>query len=409
MGVVDVLRRLGPTDELPSLDRLGGEDVVREELPGLPAEVIPDLIAVVASDSYSVDDLDALGADLAGRLSSEVSGPLSFARGADSLLRIAVARPSGRLALVVMDAFLMVATESTGGGAGALRRGHAIRAAVDLGLLEVGASVHAPLSAIERMTDIPAEMAPALSRAVGRLSEHSDSGFLTELLETDLVRHEGAAADALLELALGAMRAAFSAPDPKSTEADLRRAIELLDRACRHDSDRPDARAFQAAARAVIAFAEDPEALSTVLDELLAAHRELEMYSVGRQDQFRGAEPLRNSAAWLVLASELAALRNHLDHPDLLNLAPGVRELASAYSGVRLAVLEDERLGFTKFIQPVIQAGVEVQPGLPEALGQLAGVDDSPALTEELAGAVMRPKARSRQTCRGRSRLPRRR
>jgi hypothetical protein len=57
----------------------------------------------------------------------------------------------------------------------------------------------------------------------------------------------------------------------------------------------------------------------------------------------------------------------------------------------------------------VIQAGVEVQPGLPEALGQLAGVDDSPALTEELAGAVMRPKARSRQTCRGRSRLPRRR
>ena len=310
---------------------------------------------------------------------------------------------------MLMNAFLVVATDFDGDDTGALRCGHAIRAAVDLALLDVGASVHSPLAAVERMTDVPAAMAPALSRAVGRLSEHSDAEFLTRLLETELMRHEDAAADALLELALGAMRSAFSAPDSRSTEAGLRRSIELLNRARRHDADRPDARAFQAAAQAVIAFSGEPEVLSPALAELSAAQRELEMYSAERQDEFRGAEPLRSSAAWLVLASELAALRTHLDHPDLLNLAPGMRALSSAYSGVRLAVLDDERLGFTRFIQPVIREGVKVQPGLPEALGQLAGVDDAPPMTKEFAAAVMRPKVRSRQMRRSRSRPFRRR
>lgn len=409
MGIADVLLALGPTDEVPTLGRLGGEAAVHEELPSLPAEVIPDLIVAVASDLDSVGDPDVLGADLAARLGSDVAGPLSFARGADSLLRIAVARASGALALAVMDAFLAVADESADDGAGALRRGHAIRAAVDLGLLEVGASVHAPLSAIERLSDIPAEMAPSLSRAVGRLSEHTDAAFLTELLETELMRHEDAAADSLLELSLAAMRSAFSAPNSERTEADLRRSIELLERARLHDADRPDARAFLSAAQAVVAFAGEPEALLPALGELSAAQRELEMYSISRQDEFRGAEPLRSSSAWLVLASELAAVRHHLDHPDLLSLSPGMRALAKAYSGVRLAVLGDERLGFTKFIQPVIREGVEASPGLPEALGHLARADDAPPLTKELATAVMRPKARSRQTHPSRARSRRRR
>jgi hypothetical protein len=398
MGVVDLLASLGPADPDPTLRELGGPAAVREELPELPAHVIPDVITAMAADLDSLGDVDDLFLAISMRLGSDVLGPLSFARGADSLLRIAAARSDARLSRALMDAFLEVVRTGQEDGPGALRRGHAIRAAVDLSLLDVGAEIFAPLAVIERIEKVPSEMALALTRAVGRLSEHSESEFLGRLLEDELAGHDDAAADALVELSLISMRGAFAAPDASGAEAGLRRAVAHLDRARRYDGNRPDARAYLGAARAVLAFSEDPGALANIIADLLAAQRELAMYEGPDGDEFRGARPLRNSAAWLVLASELMAIRGHLDDPDLLDLRPGLEALAKAYGGVRLAVLGDELSGFTKFIRPVIAGGIAVQPGLPQAVAQLAGRSDAPPPTRDLAEAVMRPKASPRPT-----------
>jgi hypothetical protein len=398
MGVVDLLVNLGPADPDPTLRDLGGARAVQEELPEIAAHLVPDVIAAMAADLDSLEDVDELFLATSVRLGSDVLGPLSFARGADSLLRIAVARSNTRLTRALMDVFLEVVRTMQEDGPGALRRGHAIRAAVDLALLDVGASIHAPLATIERIDYVPTEMAPALTRAVGRLSEHSESEQLVRLLEDELAGHDNAAADALVELSLISMRAAFAAPDASGAEAGLHRAVVLLDRARRYDGDRPDARAYLGAARAVLAFSEDPSVLGDMLEDLLAAQRQLAMYSGLDAHEFRGAQPLRSSAAWLVLASELKAIRGHLDNPDLLDLRPGLEALAKAYGGVRLAVLGDERLGFTKFIRPVIVSRIEVQPGLPEAVQQLAARPDAPPGTQDLAEAMMRPKSRPRRT-----------
>jgi hypothetical protein len=402
MTVAGLLAGLGPGDPEPTLGDLGGARAVQDELADLPVHLVPEVVAAMAADLDAVDDLEELFVDVSTRVKADVLGPLSFARCADSLLRIAVARSTVTLTRALMDVFLSVAEKSEEEYPGALRRGYAIRAAVDLALLDVGVSIHAPLATIEKIDTVPAEMAPSLTRAVGRLSEHSESQFLVRLLENELSGHENAAADALVELGLISMRAAFKAPDVSGAEGGLRRAVVLLERAARYDGDRPDARAFLGGARAVLAFSENPGALPQGLKDLLVAQRELTMYGGLNDDEFHGATPLRSSAAWLVLASELETIRDHLDHPDRLDLRPGLEALLKAYGGARLAVLSDEQRGFTKFIQPVIVRQIAGQPGLPEAVEQLAGRTDAPTLASDLARAVMRPKV-------GGQRIPRRR
>jgi hypothetical protein len=158
----------------------------------------------------------------------------------------------------------------------------------------------------------------------------------------------------------------------------------------------------------VLAFGSGSDELTTALDDLTAARAELDRYDASVGGDFRGATPLRSVAGWHVLAATLRNLRANLDEPDILNLRPAVEALASAYEGMRLAVLDDERLGLQAFIQPVISTAVAQQPALAEGMPRLANEAGAPSSAAELARAVVRPKA-SRKTRLGRVRRTKRR
>lgn len=394
MGAADVLRQLGPVDPAPGIAELGGEIGVLQELPQLDAVLLPRLIEAVANDVRSMEDPQTLGSALVARLPA-LEAPLSFANSADRLLRVVVVAGGSELAATLMDVLLEITRDNDGPERG-LRAGYAVRAAVDLGLLDVGVTAHAVLAAIERVEDIPPEMASGMARAIGRLWEHHDEAFLQRVLEERVLSHHTAAADATVELALKALRDAFYARQSDETVGALERSIQLFERAQAYDEDRADARAYRAAARAVLAFCSGSDDLIAALDDLTAARAELDRYDVPVGGDFRGATPLRSVAGWHVLAATLRNLRANLDKPDILNLRPAVEALASAYEGMRLAVLDDERLGLQAFIQPVIATAVAQQPALADGVSQLAAEPGAPSSAEELARALVHPKGTRR-------------
>lgn len=393
MGVADALSGLGVTDPPPRVIDMGGEQALREELVDLDAELLPRLVEAVAGDWDSIGDPVGLVVTLAGRL-PEVDGPLSFGTTTDFLLAVAAKLGDGEAARVLMDALLAVTADVESGPEHALRAGQAFRAAVDLALLDAGVSAHQVLAAVERLEAVPPEMASSTARALGRLWEHYDEPFLGEKLESQVLPHDDAAGDGAVELGLKQLRDAFGAGDREAAAVALAGAVRLFDDAAACDENRPDARAYAAGARAVLAFdARDESGLDTALGELADARSELDRYAAGIPDDFHGAEPLRSVSAWHVLAARLRVLRDHLKEPDLLNLRPAVEALADAYGGMRLAVLDDERVGFHAFIRPVLVEDVGANANLAGAMAQLGEEDSSPA--SELAGEVVRPKART--------------
>lgn len=406
MAADDVLRQLGPVDPPPGIADLGGEASIMEGLPELDAGLLPALVEAVANDLDALDDPQTLGSALVTRL-PEIGAPLSFANSADSLLRVTVATRSTELAGMLMDALLEVAGDNHGPERG-LRAGYAVRAAVDLGLLGAGVTAHGVLAAIERVDEIPPEMASGMARAIGRLWEHYDEEFLQQVLEKRVLSHDAAAGDATVELGLKALREAFHAGQPDETVGALERSIELFERARAYDEDRADARAYEAAARAVLAFGSEGDEMTAALDDLTAARAELDRYEVPVGGDFCGATPLRSVAGWHILAATLRNLRQNLDNPDVLNLRPAVEALANAYGGMRLAVLDDERLGLRAFIQPVISTAVARQPTLAEGVSQLADEPGAPDSAADLAGEVVLPKERSKMRA-SRLRLAKRR
>lgn len=397
MTVSDLLLGLGPADAPPGIDELGGEGRLLAELPQLDVELLPRFVEAVASDWDAVNAPVDMATGLLARL-PEITGAISFATSADTLLSVTVATADGGLARSFTETLLAVAGDNATAES-ALRAGHALRGAVDLALLDVGVSPHGVLAAVENLEDIPAEMASGTARAVGRLWEHFDEPFLGEQLERRVLPHEEAAADGTVELGLKALRDAFAAHQQDAAADALGQAVRQFDRAVAFDENRPDARAFSAAAKAVLAFDVGDAEMATALDELTAARGELDRYQVRIEGEFRGATPLRSVAAWHVLAATLRGLRAHLRDPDVLNLRPAVEALADAYGGMRLGVLTDARLGLQAFIQPVIRAGITAKPALAEGIEQLAAERGAPPLSE-LAGAVVRPKAHP--TSRGR-------
>lgn len=394
-AIEDTLRGLGPIDLPPSVADLGGEKAVLEAIGCLDAELLPRLIEAVTADWMALQEQVSFGSALAGRL-SEVTQATSFATSTDALLAVAVAAADDGLSRTLMKS-LLSATGDIEDDDRALRAGFAIRAAVDLSLLNVGVSSHGVLAMLEGMEDVPEAMAPGVARAIGRLWEHHDDKFLRELLEQRVLPHEPASADATVELGLESLRQAFTAPDKSEVIAALEHAVELFERARGFDEDRPDARGFAAGARAVLAFESDPDSMGAALDEMAEARIELDRYHVDIGAEFRGATPLRSLAAWHVLAATLRSLRAHLDDPDVLSLRPVVEALSDAYSGMRLAVLQHQRLGLLGFIQPILREGIRAQPALVEGVRQLASEGATP-VAEELAAEVVSPKACSRKT-----------
>jgi hypothetical protein len=215
------------------------------------------------------------------------------------LSEVTVASEDDELARVLMSTLLAVTNDFADGEERSLRAGYAVRAAVDLALLDVGVSPHGVLAAIENLGPLPSRVA-RVARATGRLCEHHDEAFLRAVLEERVLPHEEAAADATLELGLRELREAFEADDSQTTLASLSRAATLFDRASDYGEARPDARAFAAAARAALAFGEGGRAMAAALDRVASARSEFERDRVDVGSDFRGATPLRSVAAWQV-------------------------------------------------------------------------------------------------------------
>lgn len=392
MTVAEVLRRLEPTEPAPSIAHLGGEVELLHDVAKLDADLVPRLIEAITQDWAAVEQRESMGLALVSRL-CEVRGVTSFATSLDSLLIATVASQSEEMARVLMKALLETIAQAGTDAERALRAGHAVRAAVDLALLDIGVTAHGVLATIEDLRQVPPEMASGLARAVGRLWEHYDEMFLEGVLEQRVVPHDDAAADASVELGLKALRDAFSAHTNVEAAEALRRGDTFFERARAFDEDRPDARAYQAAARCVLGFGSSGDELSAALDDLTLARGDLDRYTFTVGEPFRGAAPLRSVAAWHVLAATLRELRAHLQQPVILDLRPAVEALAEAYEGVRLGVLEDERLGLRAFIRPIIATSVAHHDVLAQGVAELASEPNSTPGARELASEVVRPKA----------------
>jgi len=408
MAVADILRDLGPTEPPPSVSALGGHDAFVAALPTLDPTLLPVAAEAISADWDSVEAPTPAVEALVARL-VDVEAPLSAATYVDTLLRLAVMNGDATVVRMLMTTLLSLVEGDPPSAERALRAGYALRAAVDLSLLDVGVSAHSVLGVVENIGDVRPELAPGLARAAGRLWEHHDEDFLREVLEQRVLPHDEAAGDAWVELGLRSLRDAFRNEEAAPTAAALEQAVELFERARGEDENRPDARVFGAAARAVLAFPQDAAAMGAALDELTSARAEIARYGATEQQAFRGAAPLRSIAGWHVLAAKLRELRSHLDKPDLLHLRPAVEALGESYAGMRLGVLQHETKGLVGFIQPVIREEVGRSPGLAEAVEQYAREEAAPSGARDLAAEVVRPKAEpnlsQRQTWRQRRRL----
>lgn len=391
MSIEDILRSIGPTDAAPTVEELGGPEPVLTAATELAPALLPRLVEALANWQDAPEHPTLIAAAVE-RL-PDVESPLDAASYVDDVLALVVASNDGDVARMLMTKLLLLVNSGLENDAAkALRAGYAIRAAVDLALLDVGVSAHAVLAALENLPDVRPEMASGVARAAGRLWEHHTEPFLQRVLEERVLPHQEAAGDGLLELGLDSLRESFGAEQGEASLTALRRAEELFERAQDHDEDRPDARAFAAACRAVVAFSTNEAAMSAALDELEDARRELDRYSAEDIISFRGATPLRSVADWHVLAATLRGLRAHLDDPDVLYLRPAIEALTDAYTGMRLGVLEDERHGFIGFIRPLIRDRVAASESLTEGVARYASAEDAPTGARELAAEVVRPK-----------------
>lgn len=406
-GVEDALRALGPADVTPTVEELGGVDRVLTAAAELDSDLLPRLVESLGSWPEAPEH-PALIAAVVERL-PDVEGSLEAAGCIDAVLALTVASQDSDVARALMARLLLLVDGGLQSDVLALRAGYAIRAAADLALLDVGVTAHGVLAALENLPDVRPEMASSVARATGRLWEHHDEPFLRRVLEERVLPHDEAAGDGLVELGLDSLRVAFDAAEGEAALEALQRAQELFERARAQDEDRPDARAFAAACRAVEAFTADGAAMSAALDELAEARSELERYSVQEPTGFRGATPLRSVADWHVLAGTLRGLSAHLERPDILNLRPAIEALGDAYNGMRLGVLQDERHGLIGFIRPLVRDRVEMSAALKEGVAQYATEEGAPAGATELAAEVVRPKvAPTPETPRRRRRHPRR-
>lgn len=407
MGVEEALRELSPTDPVPTVEELGGVDLLLTAVGELDRDLLPRLVESVGSWPKTPDH-PALIAAVVERL-PDVEGALEAAGCIDAVLALTVASQDGAVARALMARLLLLVDGGLQSDVLALRAGYAIRAAADLALLDVGVTAHGVLAALENLPDVRPEMASGVARAAGRLWEHHDEPFLRHVLEDRVLPHDEAAGDGLVELGLDSLRVAFDAAEGEAALEALQRAEELFERARAQDEDRPDARAFAAACRAVAAFTTDATAMSAALDELAEARTELERYRVDEPTGFRGATPLRSVADWHVLAGTLRGLSAHLERPDILNLRPAIEALGDAYTGMRLGVLEDERQGLLGFIRPLVRDRVETSAALKEGVAQYATEEGAPTGARELAAEVVRPKVTPRpDTPRRRRGRPRR-
>ncbi len=374
MSVEGRLRALTALDDTPSLADLGGEEQLVATLEGLPEDLISRAADVVWQSWTQITDHRAALAALASRLPA-VTAALEYADVADGLVAGVALLGDDLLATIVARA-LVAALEAGALAERPLHGGHAVRAAADMAAVSSIAS-HITLAALSTVTCIPALAGVPFARAIGRLLDLGDEPWLRTMLRNRVLPLPGAAADATIELALAHLRDAFSYGDPAAATAALNAAAELFEEAARADEDRADATGFAAATRCALAFADqDAAAMEGWAAELNRSRIALMAWSPGDDGPSRAEAA---AGAWTLLTSDLLALRRHLDAPDTLRLINAVEVIADAYYGVRLRVLDDERLGLRAFLRPVVIEKLRENGQLREGLVRLAEEDDATA------------------------------
>lgn len=377
MSIADQLAALGSTAAAPSVSELGGPEAFADDMRSLPSELLPRAVRVLSQEDTADPELIEVFVE---RL-AEIDGPVSFDEAGETLVRHVNAVHDSSLAVRLLDQLLAVFDGRDASADDAVRAGYAIQTAVDLVRTGAGASDHGVLASLERVEDVPPLTAAALARAVGRLAETDDSEFLVPLLER-AAEHEGASAQATLELGLVALRNAFDSDDPAAAAEELDLAIARLETASELEENRADARVFAAAAKAVRALTQDEDAFKSELEALADARLDYAVYdpSVERVDRVVG--PLHSVAAWAVLASQLRHLRSAVDKPDVTHLQPGLKAMADAYAGAALDTVADSRTGLRGFTGPFVEAAIERDPLLARGAEAYEGPGELPTAGE---------------------------
>lgn len=407
MSVEEQLRALTALDEAPTMADLGGEAELLASVSGLPEELISRAADAVWQAWPDIADRSAALAVLASRL-PEVTAALEYADLADGLVAGVAALDDDSSATTVAGA-LVAALHPDTLAEHPLHGGHAVRAAADLASVSSIAS-HTTLAAISTLTSIPEPAGAPFARAIGRLLDIADEPWLRTTLRNQVLPLSSAAAEATVELAHAALRDAFSDGDPASAKTTLSTAAELFEEAARADEERADAVGFAAATRCALAFADqDPAAMEQWATKLNASRVALMAWSPADEGPSRAEAA---AGAWALLTGDLLALRRHLDAPDTLRLINAVEVIADAYYGVRLRVLQDERLGLQAFLRPAVVEKLRENGVLREGMTRLAEEDKATAERRAAASklvseAGLGPKAlRQRGQARLRPALP---
>lgn len=402
MSVEERLLALTALDDAPSLADLGGEAQLLEALGGLPEDLISRAADAAWQSWTQITNHSATLTALASRL-PEVSAALEYADVADGLVAGVASLDDDASAISVATA-LVAALDADALAERPLHGGHAVRAAANLAAVSSIAS-HTTFAALSTVTSIPAPAGAPFARAIGRLLDLADEPWLRTMLRNLVLPLPSAAADATIELALAHLRDAFSDGDPVSATKALNAAAELFEEAARADEDRADAIGFAAATRCALAFADqDAAAMERWAVELNTSRVALMAWSPADDGPSRAEAA---AGAWALLTGDLLALRRHLDAPDTLRLINAVEVIADAYYGVRLRVLEDERLGLQAFLRPAVIEKLRDNGQLRDGLARLAEEDEATAERRAAASKLVSevgpgPKARRH---RGQARL----
>ena len=400
MTIEKQLRAMAAVDDAPEMADLGGEAEFVVAIAELPEDLVSRAADAVWQAWPEIGDHRAALAALASRL-PDVTSALEYADVADGLVAGVAALDDDTSAVAVATA-LAAALCPEALDERPLHGGHAVRAAADLASVS-SVSSHTTLAALSTLAAIPDPAGAPFARAIGRFLDLADEPWLRSMLRDQVLPLASAAADAAIELGHVALREAFANGDPVEATDVLGRAAELFEEAARADEDRPDALGFAAATRCALAFAaHDVEAMERWAAELDKCRIALMAWSPSDDGPSRAEAA---AGAWVLLTGDLLALRRHLDAPDTLRLLNAVEVIADAYYGVRLRVLESERLGLQAFLRPLVIEKLRADGLLRDGLTRLAGEDEATAArraaaTQLLSEAGPGPKARRQRAAR---------
>ena len=394
MSLEEQLRSVSSVDGAPALTDLGGEPEFLAALADLPEDLISRAADAVWQGWPQIDNHGAALAALALRL-PDVTAALEYADVADGLVAGAAALGDDSAAMTVVAALVAALNPDTLSGR-PLHGGHAVRAAADLASISSIAS-HPTLAALATVTSIPEPAGAPFARAIGRLLDVTDEPWLRTMLRDQILPLASAAADGTIELAHAYLRDAFADGVPSSATTALTTAADLFDEAARADEDRADAVGFAAATRCALAFAnQDADAMEHWAAKLNSSRVALMAWSPADDGPSRAEAA---AGAWTLLTGDLLALRRHLDAPDTLRLINAVEVIADAYYGVRLRVLEEERLGLQAVLRPAVIEKLRENGQLREGLVRLTKDDETTAERRAAASKLVSeagpgPKAR---------------